>query len=92
MLHLTYSNRLEVLAAPLAARIAAAQDHDPLTPIHLVVPNRAVEQFVRFRVAEQLGVAANLRFSLLRRFLADLCTGADRQVRILDACAVSWRG
>lgn len=88
MLHLTYSNRLEVLAAPLAARIAAAQDHDPLTPIHLVVPNRAVEQFVRFRVAEQLGVAANLRFSLLRRFLADLCTGADRQVRILDAEAL----
>lgn len=88
MLHLTYSNRLEVLTAPLAARVAAAQTADPLAPIHLVVPNRAVEQFVRFRIAEQLGVAANLRFSLLRRFLADLATRADRQVRILDAEAL----
>lgn len=84
MLHLTYSNRLEVLTAPLAARIEAAQRNDPLAPIHLVVPNRAVEQYVRFRVAEQLGVAANLRFSLLRRFLADLCLRADRHIRILD--------
>ncbi len=84
MLHLTYSNRLDVLVAPLAARIEAAQDADPLTPIELVVPNRAVEQFVRFRIAEQLGVAANLRFSLLRGFLAQRCMAADPRVRILD--------
>lgn len=84
MLHLTYSNRLEVLVAPLAARIEAAQRDDPLAPVTLIVPNRAVEQFVRFRVAERLGVAANLRFWLLRGFLADLCTRADGRVRILD--------
>ncbi len=88
VLHLTYSNRLDVLVAPLAARIEAAQEADPLTPVELVVPNRAVEQFVRFRVAEQLGVAANLRFSLLRGFLAERCLRADRRVRILDRDAL----
>ncbi|MCA9540941.1 MAG: exodeoxyribonuclease V subunit gamma, partial [Myxococcales bacterium] len=84
MLHLTYSNRMEVLAAPLAERVGAAQRADPLTPVLIVVPNRAVEQFVRFRLAERLGVAANLKFSLMRRFLADLVTGADPRVRVLD--------
>jgi exodeoxyribonuclease V gamma subunit len=84
MIHLHYSNRLECLIAPLAEAVADHQRRGPLAPVSIVVPNRVVEQFVRHRLAESLGIAANLKFPFLRTFLADLVESADPNLKVLD--------
>jgi exodeoxyribonuclease V gamma subunit len=83
MIRLHYSNRLENLIAPLA--VAAHQRRDPLERVSIVVPNRVVEQFVRYRLAESIGVAANLKFPFLRSYLAELLQSTDKNLKILDA-------
>lgn len=88
MLHLCYANRLDVLTAPLGAHVGEAQRIDPLAPVTIVVPNRSIAQFVRFRLAEQLGVAANLRFDFLERCLRRAVTEADPLLRVLDPAAL----
>lgn len=85
MLHLTYSNRVEVLVAPLAAAIQRTHAEDPLRPITIIAPNQAVTQFARFRIAEQLGIAAHLHFEGLHRYLATLIEEADTGVKVLTA-------
>src|SRR5215469_18118527 len=85
MIRLHYSNRLEKLIEPLAAAVAESQRIDPLQPITIVVPNRVVEQFVRYRLSERNGIAANLKFPFLRTFLADLLNSTDHDLRIIDA-------
>ncbi len=85
MIRLYYSNRLENLIAPLAGAVAAHQGREPLEPVSIVVPNRIVEQFVRYRLAESIGVAANLKFPFLRNYLAELLQSTDKNLKILDA-------
>ena len=82
---LTASNRMEALVAALAVSLDERRRAAPLTPITIVVPNRAVAQYVRFRAAEILGIAANLDFVFLRRYLAERVERAAPDVRILDA-------
>ena len=84
MLRLHYSNRLDALIDPLADAIARAQRNDPLAPVQIIVPNRVVERFIKFRVAEQIGVAANLRFPFLRSFLRRLIEEAEPELRIVE--------
>ncbi len=85
MIRLHYSNRLENLIAPLAEAVAAHQRRDPLDRVSIVVPNRVVEQFVRYRLAESIGVAANLKFPFLRSYLAELLQSTDKNLKILEA-------
>jgi exodeoxyribonuclease V gamma subunit len=85
MVRLHYSNRLENLVAPLAAAIGGEQRARPLDRIAIVVSNRAVEQFVRYRLAEANGIAANLDFPFLRRHLADLARSAASDLEIVEA-------
>src|SRR5277367_1682159 len=85
MIRLYYSNRLENLIAPLAEAVAEHQRREPLKPVSIVVPNRVVEQFVRYRLAELNGIAANLKFPFLRTYLAELLQATDENLRILDA-------
>jgi exodeoxyribonuclease V gamma subunit len=85
MIRLHYSNRLENLIAPLAETVAAHQRLDPLERISIVVPNRVVEQFVRYRLAQSIGVAANLKFPFLRNYLAELLQSTDKNLKILEA-------
>src|SRR5215472_3080376 len=85
MIRLHYSNRLENLIEPLAVAVAESQRIDPLQPITIVVPNRVVEQFVRYRLSERNGIAANLKFPFLRAFLADLLHSTDPDLTIIDA-------
>ena len=80
-----YSNRLENLVAPLASAVAEHQRRQPLDPLSIVVPSRVVEQFVKYRLAESIGVAANLKFPFLRSYLAEIVTTADPKLKILDA-------
>ena len=85
MIRLHYANRLETLAAPLADAVAAAQRTDPLAKIPIIVPNRSIEEFIKFHLAERLGVAANLRFPFLRAYLAEVVQNADPAIRVLEA-------
>ncbi len=85
MIRLHYSNRLENLIAPLADAVAAHQSREPLEAVSIVVPNRIVEQFVRYRLAESNGIAANLKFPFLRNYLAELLQSTDQSLRILEA-------
>src|SRR5579862_9213192 len=72
MIRLHYSNQLENLIAPLADSVAEHQRRDPLQPLTVVVPSRVVEQFVKYQLAESLGIAANLNFPFLRTWLAEI--------------------
>lgn len=56
------------LLAEIAAQRAAA---DPFEPISIVVPNRFVQQWLKFRMARTWGVAANLQFTFLEQALWD---------------------
>src|SRR6267378_3568599 len=85
MIRLHYSNRLENLVAPLASAVAEHQRRQPLDPLSIVVPSRVVEQFVKYRLAESIGVAANLKFPFLRSYLAEILATADPKLKILDA-------
>ncbi len=44
----------------------------PLDPIEIVVPNRNMETWVTLNLAQKAGVAANLNFRRLERFIGDL--------------------
>src|SRR3977135_4362925 len=85
MIHLHYSNRLETRTAPRAPAVAEHQRRKPLEPLSIVVPSRVVEQFVKYRLAETIGVAANLKFPFLRSYLAEILTTAEPKLKILDA-------
>ncbi|HVS01584.1 MAG TPA: exodeoxyribonuclease V subunit gamma [Thermoanaerobaculia bacterium] len=88
MIHLAYSNRTERLLATLVERLEErrARGAHPLAPVELVVPNRNLEAYVRFGVAEALGIAANLRFRRLERLLGELAQAAGHQ--LLDGAAL----
>src|SRR5215467_3028806 len=85
MHRLHYSNQLEKLIEPLAVAIRERQAQEPTTRIPIIVANRAVEQFVKYRLAERLGVAANLEFPFLRHHLAEIVKMAEPQLQILEA-------
>ncbi|MBS2030451.1 MAG: exodeoxyribonuclease V subunit gamma [Deltaproteobacteria bacterium] len=89
MLHLVYSSQTEKLLDALIADLHAHREQEgPLAPQHLVVHNRNVETFVRFGIARETGIAANLSVHLLRRFVTELLVG-DGPVELLDADALS---
>ena len=69
----------------LSAAIKRQQGRSPLEPVSIIVPNKVVEQFLRYRVAESLGIAANLRFPFLRSYLAKQIESIDSGLKILDA-------
>ena len=74
---------MDMLLEPLLASIRESRLRDPLTPVHVVAPNPTVEQFLRFRIAERLGIAANLRFSALTTFLAQCVREAPEPIELL---------
>jgi exodeoxyribonuclease V gamma subunit len=84
MIRVHYSNRLENLIAPLAGAISKQQRLAPLTRIPIIVPGRAIEHYLKHRLSEAIGVAANLDFPFLRVFLRRIVEAADPKSRILD--------
>lgn len=88
MIHLTYSNRTEDLLEALAHDLALAREAThPLEPLRLVVPNRNVETWVKQGLAGRLGIAANLEFLYLHRFVQRLLEGAQ-ELPLLDGRAI----
>jgi len=84
MLQLHYANYFENLLGPLAQAVELHQRRDPLATLPIIVPSRAVEQFAKYGIAERLGVAANLAFPFLRRYLAGIAEQADPSIRVLE--------
>lgn len=78
MIHLHYSNRIERLADPFAELMREDQADDPLARATVVVPGRAMEEFLKLRLADREGVAANLDFPFLRGFLGRMAEQAAR--------------
>ena len=83
MLTLYYSNYLEALTVPLANTLGSRRD--PLRPATLIVPNRAIEQFIKFQIAQRLGVAANLRLEFIHNYLARTLFESQPDIRIASA-------
>ncbi len=92
MIHLCYSNRtealLEVLVRALDARRARG---DALEPVHVVVPNRNMERYVELGVAHALGIAANIVFHRLERFVGRFVEEALEGARVFDCEAFETR-
>ena len=85
MIYLHYSNRLEELVPPLARILGAQQRQNPLRRAVIVVPNRIVEEYLKLRLAQLSGVAANIEFPFLRRYLARVVAAADPSAALLEA-------
>lgn len=86
-IHLRYSHRLESVAGGLAGQLCE-RIGDPsalFEPVDVVVPNWNMRTYLEQEIARQLGVTPNLRFHLLRGFLADHLPdrGAWTNTRIL---------
>lgn len=73
--HLISGNRLDVLAAHLAARLAHPPDPDSLAPETILIPQPTLRHWLERSLAERLGVIANL----------DLCTPSEFVWRLLRA-------
>lgn len=90
--HLHHGNRLEGLVQVLAQELCAAST-DPLTPDVLLVPHPGMAQWLKMRLADALGVAANLTFPLpgiwFGRMAATGVDPADAMAWSRDA--LTWR-
>jgi len=78
MIELIYSNKTERLLEELSRALLEQRQNGahPLDPVELVVPNRNMETWVRLGLAQTLGVAANLRFSFLNRYISEVVSAA----------------
>lgn len=86
LIHLLYSHRTEELLAALAHQLAAqrAALGSPLVPLNVVVPNAHMERLVEINVAVRTGVAANLHFLRLERFLRSVVEQHTPALPLLD--------
>ena len=88
MIELVYSNRTERLLDDLADSLRQQRESGahPLDPVELVVPNRNMETWVRLGLAQAAGVAANLNFRRIERFIgeivAETCPGEFKPVNL----------
>jgi exodeoxyribonuclease V gamma subunit len=90
MIHLHYSNRLEALIDPIGRLVHEHQLRDPLTRTTIIVPSRAVEEFLKLRLADRHGIAANFEVPFLRGYFARLVHLASSgisvpPIKVLDA-------
>ncbi len=85
VIRLHYSNRTEALLARFVAQVSAEREvRHVLDPVHVVVPNRNMEAYLERGLAEAVGVAANLRFSRLERFMSEWLGRALPDQRVFD--------
>jgi exodeoxyribonuclease V gamma subunit len=94
VIHVHYSNRTEDLLSALVRNlrresVASAKPFGAaFDPVHLVVPNRNVETYVKLGLAQALGIAANLEVSFLRALLARVAEAAVPGSRVVDLLQV----
>ena len=78
-MRLCYSNRLEVLAAELAA-LMRREPGDPFAPERIVVPHPTIGRWLSLKLAHALGIAANVRFELPAEFAWSIMRGVVREL------------
>jgi len=89
MIQLTFSHRTENLLATLAADLAGYRARKgPWAPLHLVLPNPCVKQFVLEGLARGLGVVANHSTSYLEGFWRNSLPRTDPPIQLLDRTAI----
>jgi exodeoxyribonuclease V gamma subunit len=83
------SHRTEELLEAFVQHLVDEREREgPLASVRVVVPNRNVEAFLRLKVAEHCGIAANLETTFLRKFLVQLAEVAVPHARVADAAHV----
>lgn len=90
MIQLHYSSRTEALLDALVQDLARRRQREPslLEPVHLVVPNATMERYLEIGLAQALGIAANLVFHRLERFVGDWLARVLPGVRLLDSSRI----
>ena len=89
MIRIATSHRTEALLDAFAANLAKERKRNgPMVSVRVVVPNRNVETYLRLRLCERMGIAANLEMTFLRRFLARTAEEASPGSRVADAAHV----
>jgi len=89
MIQLSFSHRTENLLATLAADLADYRARKgPWAPLHLVLPNPCVKQFVLEGLARGLGVVANHTTSYLEGFWRNSLPRTDPPIQLLDRAAI----
>src|ERR1019366_1839737 len=85
MVSLVYSNSAAEILAELATRVRAQQARDgALAPVRVVVPSADVEAYLRLGIAREQGVAANLEFTRLTAFAADVVEALSLRILLDD--------
>jgi exodeoxyribonuclease V gamma subunit len=77
------SNRLETLVDALAENAGAGRA-SLFDPVHLIVPNPLLEDYVKRGLARRLGIVAHVETAFLRGFLRDLAAASDPAHEIID--------
>jgi exodeoxyribonuclease V gamma subunit len=89
VIHIHTSHRTEMLLDAFVENLVRERkDKGSLVPVQVVVPNRNVETYLRLRVAERCGIAANIEMSFLRNRLAAIAEEALPDARAADVTHV----
>ena len=83
MIRFCCSNRLETLVDALAETAGAGRT-SLFDPVHLVIPNPLLEDYVKRGLARRLGIIAHVETAFLRGFLKDLAAASDPDREIVD--------
>ena len=88
------SNRVETLQSRLAQQLVLAPRGDPFTEEVVVVPTYAMARWLNMRIAQQQGIAANIRFPLPNQWIWQLAASLLDDIPRDDPYALellSWR-
>jgi exodeoxyribonuclease V gamma subunit len=89
VIHICTSHRTEILLGIFVQNLSAErQRKGALAPVHVVVPNRNVETYLRLKVAERCGIAANIETTFLRKLLVGITEQALPDVRVADVANI----
>ncbi|MCS6983529.1 MAG: exodeoxyribonuclease V subunit gamma [Leptospiraceae bacterium] len=72
MTEIIYSTKTEELFAQLLQEIQEKRQDDPFLPLVIVVPNRHVEKYLSFELAQRLPVVMNVHFPFIEIALQNL--------------------
>ncbi len=88
------SNRVEILQQNLVRQLAENPQEDIFSPEIIVVPTFAMSRWLNLRFAEQLGIAANIRYPLPASWLWDTAANLIDDLPVkdpLDRESMGWK-
>jgi len=85
VIHICTSHRTELLLGTFVQNLSAERKRKgALAPAYVVVPNRNVETYLRLKIAERCGIAANIEIAFLRKLLMGITEQALPDVRAAE--------